>query len=90
MKITIDDKYLDIIDSKGKQVQYFEHFEYEKKRRRMITICAEDKEGERFLKENDEKIMNASIYWYNKKTKYTKVLFAKGVRPEWNYLLLLK
>lgn len=64
MKIEIKDKYTYIYDELEEQVQYFENFECKEEKNKKIRIHIESSEGEEFLKENNGKILNASVSWF--------------------------
>jgi len=89
MKIRIDNKYLYITDNKGKLLAYFEEFECKEEKRTVIQLSIEDKEGNKFLKQNNYLIQDADVYWFSKKPLRYKVMFIKEKVGAFSYLILI-
>lgn len=74
IKIEIKNKYLYIKDG-DKHIAYFEHFEGKKEKVSVIDLSQEDKEGEKFIKENNCVIQDADVYWFSSRPLRYKVMF---------------
>jgi len=79
MEIKIENKYIFILDNYGNQVQYFENFEEKNIKNPVIKVSIEDRNGEKFIKENNYKILEAKIYWFGKKINGNP-MFIKGAK----------
>ena len=90
MKIKIDNKYLTIHDDSGAETNYFEHFESKDKKRIVIKICVENKEGEKFLKKNSFAIQFADVYWFSSKKLIYRVMFIQGDKNTRSHLILIE
>ncbi len=89
MRIRIDPKYLYINDDKGNQIAYFEEFECKEEKRNVIKLSCEDKQGNKFLKENNYLIQNADVYWFSKKPLKYRVMFVEEKIGASSYLILI-
>ena len=88
MKIDIVDKYLDIWGENGKRLAYFEHFECKEKKRFVIKISPQDKEGENFLEwHNDFIFTNVKVSFFDKKPIARDVLFVRQ-KNDFSYIIL--
>jgi hypothetical protein len=87
MKIIIDEKYLRINSKKGEELAYFEHFKGKGDRKEVVQITAEDKKGNKFLKENNGVISDCDVCWFGVTKKY-KVLFV--FENYFSYIVLIK
>jgi len=89
--IKVGNKYLYVLDEKGKSIDgktiYFEHFKGREDENNVIKLSSEDKEGERFIKNNNFKIINADVYWFSKKKLAYKIMFIK--QDGFSYLILI-
>ena len=86
MKIEIMNKYLYITDDNEKQIAYFEHFEESEKT--VIKICSQESKGDLFIKNNNEKLQLAEVYWFSKKKLIYRVMFIACQKSF--YLILTK
>jgi len=101
MKIEIMNKYLYIFDDRGKklayfehfddrgkQLAYFEHFEGSENKKTIIEICSQGAKGDLFIKNNNEKLQLAEVYWFSKKKLIYRVMFIDS--KESFYLILTR
>jgi len=95
MKIEIMNKYLYIFDDRGKQLAYFEHFddrgkqlEGSENKKTIIEICSQGAKGDLFIKNNNEKLQLAEVYWFSKKKLIYRVMFIDSKKSF--YLILTR
>ncbi len=90
MKLKISEKYMYVLDNKGQQFQYFEHFEDRKDKSVVIKLCTLDKEGDKFLSDNSYGMfLDCEIYWFGKKIKYSPMFIKeKNKTSAFHYLVL--
>ena len=89
MEIIIDEKYIYINDNKDKQITYFEEFESKEEKKMVIKLCSLDKDGDKFLKENNLVIQKADVYWFSRKPIKYMVMFVKEKYGAFSYLILI-
>lgn len=86
--IKIDEKYL-YISENNKHIAYFENFETKKELKMVIKLASEDKEGDKFIKQNNYKIQYANVYWFSKKFLRYRVMFVEEKKGAFHSLILI-
>lgn len=91
MKIHIGEKYMFILDNKGRDIAHFEHFEVKNVKNPVIDFTIEDTRGGNFVRKNCYKIKHYDVYWFSKKKLTYRVMFVKGCKNSaFSYMVLIK
>jgi hypothetical protein len=84
-KIIIEDKYMYVVDEKGNEIAYFEHFldkddEYDVMKKNIegvIKLSIEDEKGESFIIENHSRPLQVAVKCFDREKITKKVTFIR-------------